>query len=265
MRKTFRRLNNKDYWDKRWSDIPADKPMTNDQVYPLKYALKTVKDDNGRILEAGTGAGRVQRYYHDRGRDIVGFDFIEIAVSKLKEIDPTLKVDVGDITNLKYDDESFKYLLAFGLYHNLENGLDKAVDETYRVLEAGGSLCASHRADNIQTKITDWLTDRRASKISKNDNKEFHKMNLTHSEFKRAFEKAGFIIESIEPVENMPILYKFRFFRAVNHKVFNENIARSEGYRLSKLGQFCQDFLMYFFPHQFCNIYVLIAHKKSNQ
>ena len=58
MRKTFRRLNNKDYWDKRWSDIPADKPMTNKQVYPLKYALKTVKDVKGKILEAGTGAGQ---------------------------------------------------------------------------------------------------------------------------------------------------------------------------------------------------------------
>ena len=48
-------------------------------------------------------------------------------------------------------------------------------------------------------------------------------MNLSRSEFKRAFEKAGFIIESIEPVENMPILYKFRFFRAkpINRKKNN--------------------------------------------
>ncbi len=263
MRKTFRRLNNKDYWDKRWSDIPADKPMTNKQVYPLKYALKTVKDVKGKILEAGTGAGRVQRYYHDQGMDIVGFDFIEVAIEKLKAIDPTLKAEVGDITNLKYENESFKYILAFGLYHNLENGLDKAIDESYRVLENGGSICASHRADNIQTKLTDWLTERRVPTNLKNKNSEFHKMNLSRSEFKKAFEKAGFIIESIEPVENMPILYKFEFFRAKNHKIFDENIARAEGYRLSKFGQLCQDLLMYFFPNQFCNIYVLIAHKKN--
>ena len=130
MRKTFRKQNNKDYWDKRWSDIPADNPMTNTQVYPLKYALKTIKDEEGKILEAGTGAGRVQRYYHDRGMDILGFDFIEVAIEKLKAIDPTLKADVGDITNLKYENESFKYILAFGLYHNLEHGLEKAIDET---------------------------------------------------------------------------------------------------------------------------------------
>ena len=261
MRITRRNTWVKDYWNKRWDDLPADKPMTNDQVYPLKYALKTVTDEKGKILEAGTGAGRVQRYYHDRGMDIVGFDFIEVAITKLKEIDPSLKVEVGNITDLHFANASFKYILAFGLYHNLEQGLEKAVAETYRVLEAGGSVCASHRADNIQTKLTDWLAARRAPKNSGDKAKEFHKMNLTRSEFRQVFEGAGFFIESIEPVENMPILYKFAFFRAPSHKQFDENKARAEGYRLSWFGQKCQHFLMSVFPDQFCNIYVLIAHK----
>jgi ubiquinone/menaquinone biosynthesis C-methylase UbiE len=71
---------------------------------------------------------------------------------------------VGDITDLRFENESFKYILAFGLYHNLEHGLDQSIKETYRVLENGGSVCASFRADNIQTKLTDWLTERRASR-----------------------------------------------------------------------------------------------------
>ena len=88
-------------------------------------------------------------------------------------------------------------------------------------------------------------------------------MNLTRNEFKRAFEKLGFSVDSIAPVENMPILYKFSFFRTRTHKVFDENIARAEGYKLSKFGQLCQDFLMRIFPNQFCNIYVLIGHKTT--
>ena len=117
MRKTYRRMNNKDYWEKRWDDIPADHPMENNQVYPLKYATEIIKDDNGKILEAGCGAGRILRYYHNHGADIVGIDFIKVAIEKLKKIDPTLKVEVGDITNLRFDNESFKYILAFGLYN----------------------------------------------------------------------------------------------------------------------------------------------------
>jgi hypothetical protein len=63
-------------------------------------------------------------------------------------------------------------------------------------------------------------------------------------------------------VENMPILYKFAIFRSSSHKKFDENIARAEGYCLSWLGQRLQNFLMRYFPDQFCNIYVLIANKE---
>ena len=42
MRKTYRYLNVKDYWNTRWTDIPADQPMKNSQIYPLKYAEQIV-------------------------------------------------------------------------------------------------------------------------------------------------------------------------------------------------------------------------------
>jgi SAM-dependent methyltransferase len=262
MRITYRSANNRDYWTKRWDDVPADVPMENLDVYPLKYAQMTVRDKTGKILEAGCGAGRVLRYYHNRGYDILGFDFIDVAISKLKEIDPTLQVEVGDISNLRFSDQSFKYILAFGLYHNLEHGLDRSIQETYRVLEKGGVVCASFRADNIQTKLTDWLAARKAKRKSgASDTPAFHKMNLTRSEYAQLFTRAGFAIDFIGGVENMPILYKFAAFRSGDHKQFDENKARAEGYRLSWFGQRLQNFLMRFFPDQFCNIYVLIASK----
>lgn len=262
MRVTFRSANNKDYWTKRWEDIPADAPMENSSVYPLKYAQMTVKDKTGKVLEAGCGAGRILRYYHDRGYDIIGIDFIDVVIDKLKGIDPTLQAEVGDITNLTFADQSFQYVLAFGLYHNLEHGLDKAILETHRVLEKGGAVCASFRADNIQTKLTDYLADKKARiRGRENITRSFHKMNLTRSEYEQLFIRAGFIIDFVGPVENMPILYKFAIFRSSGHKAFDENKARMEGYRLSWFGQRLQNFLMRFSPDQFCNIYVLIAHK----
>ena len=88
-------------------------------------------------------------------------------------------------------------------------------------------------------------------------------MNLTKNEFSLLFKDHGFEIVNIYPVENMPILYKFSFFRSKLHKEFNENIARSEGYRLSRFGQKLQNILMKYFPDQFCNIFVLIASKSK--
>jgi SAM-dependent methyltransferase len=262
MRITYRRANNKDYWTKRWDDIPADVPMENASAYPLKYAQLTVKDKDGRILEAGCGAGRILRYYHQRGYNIVGIDFIDIAVRKLNEIDPSLQVEVGDITNLRFPDQSFRHVLAFGLYHNLEHGLDRAISETYRVLQEGGSVCASFRADNIETRLTDWLAERRARSRNANGKPRFfHKMNLTRSEYKQLFVRAGFVVEAVFPVENMPVLYKFALFRSAGHRRFDENRARAEGYRLSWFGRRLQNLLLRFFPDQFCNIYVVIARK----
>ena len=261
MRVTWRKNGVKNYWANRWNDIPADEPMTNCNSYPLRYALETVNSKDGAILEAGCGAGRILRYYHDLGYDITGFDFIEVAVNKLKKVDCSLKVEVGDITQLKYKNEQFRYLLAYGLYHNLETGLDDAVKESWRVLEKGGRICASFRADNIQTRLTDWLANKKNKEVKSDESLGFHKLNLTRKEFTSVFEKAGFVIDKVFPVENMPILYKFSFFRARSHKNFNENIARSEGYKLSFLGKFLQRILMKLFPNQFCNIYVIIATK----
>jgi SAM-dependent methyltransferase len=252
MRITYRTRGAKDYWLARWKEISVDNAMENLDAYPLKYANMIINSKEGKILEAGCGAGRILRYYHDNGHNIVGFDYIETVISKLKAVDPSLKVEVGDITNLKYKDTSFKYVLAFGLYHNLEHGLSDAINETYRILEKEGIVCASFRADNFQTKLTDWLADRKANrKFNKGEQKAFHKMNLTREEFKKLFVDAGFEINFLGPVENMPILYKFAIFRSTGHRNFNENIARSEGYRLSWIGTRIQNFLMKFLASHF--------------
>jgi hypothetical protein len=86
-------------------------------------------------------------------------------------------------------------------------------------------------------------------------------MNLTKKEFVDLFRKKNFLIKNIYPVENMPFLYKFRFFREKNQKEFNENRARRDGYQFSFFGKIIQYLLIKFFPDQFCNIYVLIAKK----
>lgn len=264
MRITYRDKIVKDYWAKRWTDIPVDHAMINDTVYPLKYAKQTIKAKDGLILEAGCGAGRILRYYHALGYNIIGIDYIEAVIEKIKEIDPLLRVEVGDITNLAFKDETFKYVLAFGLYHNLENGLEEALRETYRVIMTGGYICSSFRADNLQNRLTDWLAQRKI-KLSVNTESAnlrlFHKRNLTRHEFVFLFKKAGFKIISVDQVVNMPLLYKFASFRATTHKIFDENIARKEGYQLSWIGRKIQNIIMKYFPDQFCNIYVLIAQK----
>ncbi|BFR50083.1 class I SAM-dependent methyltransferase [Nitratidesulfovibrio sp. HK-II] len=261
MRVTYRSRDNKDYWEKRWSAIPADEPMENEDAYPLRYALMaTGNAPKGWILEAGCGAGRLLRYYHALGAPIRGFDFIPSVVDKLKKADPSLDVTTGDICSLDYPDESFSHVLAFGLYHNLPpDMLGRALLETRRVLKPGGVLCASFRADNMTTRVTDWLRQRETKSAATPD--RFHKLNLSEAEFRAALVSNGFTVDSMHYVVNMPVLYKFRFFRHATHKTFDEHKMRLEGCRLNLLGALLQSFLLKFAPSQYCNIYVALARR----
>lgn len=258
MRKTFRDKKNLDYWTLRWSSINEDKPMQNADEYPLKYANMIIDNKKEKILEAGCGAGRILRYYHEKNFDIIGIDFISEAINKLKDADQSLKVECGNILNLNFKDEYFDKILAFGLYHNFHSEeLKKSINETYRVLKKGGKICASFRADNVQEFIIDWINQDKQL-----INKEFHKLNLKKKEFISLFQNNGFKIDKVFSVQNMPFLYKFSFFRSTDHKKFDENKARIEGYKLSVLGNFIQNLLFKFFPDSFCNVYLLIGVKK---
>ena len=257
MRKTYRGEDTRSYWQRRWRNIPADAPMENEQAYPLCYALAATQDGSGPILEAGCGAGRLLRYFFDRGRDIVGIDYISDAIAKLKEADPALPVEVGDVTAMRFADGAFDYVLAFGLYHNFEPPLVmQALRETARVMRRGGVLCASFRADNLCNRINDWLKERSDPGGSRS---EFHKLNLRKDEFCLLLEAVGFVVERLEYVENMSLLYKFPLWRAGGGKTMNENEARSGGYSLNPAGRFIQSILMRFFPASFCNVYVATA------
>lgn len=269
MRITHRQAGHKDYWEKRWQALPVDEPMSNPDVYPLKYALLATADNPGPILEAGCGAGRILRYFQNQGREILGFDYIASVVAKLKAFDERLQVNVADVTCMPYAEGAFSSVLAFGLLHNLPmEACQQGMSEMQRVLKPGGRVCISFRADNLQNWLNDyWLGPLSSGKKhnAKNTSAEqahsaFHKMNLTVDELKALVIEAGFDIEYFDAVQNMPLLYKFALFRTKMHRQFDESLARAEGYRLSWLGSILQNVLMRF-PNAFCNLYVVVARK----
>lgn len=264
MRATFRAHSGVHaYWQARWDAVPADEDKLNLDRYPGIYAKEVMSRIDGPVLEAGCGAGRVLRHFHDHGCEIIGIDYISDILAKIREADSSIQLASADIMTLPFRDEVFSGVLAFGLYHNLELGLIHALHETRRTLRPGGLLCASFRADNIQNRILDKMADRQSAlnltKSYSPQDKKFHKMNYRKRELEGAFMNSGFTIESLRLVENMSFLYKFAPFRAKGHKKFNEITARAEGYKLSTTGQAIQSFMTAFSPSEFCNVYVVIA------
>ena len=141
MRETYRSEDNKTYWTKRWDSIDADEIMENTEKYPLKYTLEAIslKNENQKILEAGCGAGRILSYLYNKNYNVVGIEFIDSAVKKIKIKNPEQQVYTMDILKTTFNDEEFDTILAFGLYHNfqLEN-FKKSLIETKRILKNDG-------------------------------------------------------------------------------------------------------------------------------
>ena len=238
--------------------------MVNLSAYPIKYSLACTQKSNGPILEVGCGGGRILRYYHNRGNFIVGFDYVTEIVERLKQSDSSLNLTVGDIKKLGFRDSTFGCVLAFGVFHNIETDMASAIREASRVLRSGGLMCASFRADNLNTRLNDWLWNR-SHRSSRATSRIFHKVNLTKLEILQRVSDCGFSVSQIVPAENMPLLYKFPLFRERAQKQFNENAGRLDGYRLSRLGRLVQNFLMWLAPNAFCNLFVVFATKTDNQ
>ena len=160
MRITYRNKSVRNYWQQRWDAVSIDDAMENEHTYPLCCALSILSassKETAKILEAGCGTGRILIRLAADGFDVVGIDFIPTAIKKIKERAPSIQAEVGDITKLRFKDNTFSHVLAFGLYHNFDmEMMTAALRETARVMQPNGLICMSFRADNLQNKINDY-------------------------------------------------------------------------------------------------------------
>jgi len=92
----------------------------------------------GRILEAGCGLGRIIIYLSKGGYNIEGIELNEDAVRKVKDFDKNLKIIVGDILKMSYEDNSFDAVISLGVIEHFEEGPQKALKEMHRILKPGG-------------------------------------------------------------------------------------------------------------------------------
>jgi ubiquinone/menaquinone biosynthesis C-methylase UbiE len=242
--------------------------MSNTAAYPLKYALKTVNNPNGRILEVGCGPGRILRYFQQNRMNIVGVDYVASILRRLKSEESLSKLIIANVIELPFPDYSFDYLLAFGVYHGFSDRMlfDGALREACRVVDIDGLICISVRADSYHNRLIDWYKrwKQRGQKSSHQIIKSVHKLSFNRNEFESALKQAGFKVEQTELTSNMPVFYQFRLFRTATHREFNESLGRREGYKLIFPIFILYRLLTIFFPYHASNVIVSIARRMPN-
>jgi SAM-dependent methyltransferase len=111
-----------------------------DDVLPLFSEL--LPRDARRALDLGCGEGRLTRELRRRGYDAVGVDVARALVELACTRDPLGDYRVAAAERLPFEDASFDLIVAFNVLMSVDEPA-RAVDETARVLVAGGRLCAS--------------------------------------------------------------------------------------------------------------------------
>lgn len=261
MRKVFRFEDNQDYWDRRWSEAGQDADHFADlTIYPIRYAEMVMGDPGARALEIGCGLGRVVKHYASQGFAISGIERSMVAVERLNAQAPTLDVRQGDVMTLPFADATFDVVMAFGLFHNLENGLNQALAETARCLRPGGAFAISMRPDNLESRLNEaywrWRNRRRTGKP------RFHKMLVGEREFSAILGRHGLRAEQAHYAGNMPILYRVPVLRD-RRPGETEDQRRSRGYRLNPAGRLLQRALSALAPFQMCNVLVYVGRKEG--
>jgi SAM-dependent methyltransferase len=112
---------------------------------------------DGRVLDAGCGAGHPVLSRLADGRPIVGLDFSHEQVARATDVAPG-RVVQGDMTALPFADDAFAAVTAF--YSVIHVPFDQHLDvyeEFARVLEPDGTLLVTVGAEDWSGRNDDWL------------------------------------------------------------------------------------------------------------
>jgi len=125
----------------RWDEIYKkgahwEKGSSKNMQLFIKYLNK-----GDRVLDAGCGSGQDSIFLAKQGFEVWGIDISNEAIKKAKKNKEKYKLEnlhflVGDIQNLKFEDEFFDAIYSGWVLHNLP--LEKPASEIHRVLKKRG-------------------------------------------------------------------------------------------------------------------------------
>jgi ubiquinone/menaquinone biosynthesis C-methylase UbiE len=131
-----------------------NKPLDK-KLYDLFFERVVNK---GQVLEIGCGPGEIANYLKMKGVDIIGIDLSDKMVEIAKSLNPFIVFRVGDIFDLKFENNSIAGIVAPYLIVNftLEDVLN-AFSEMNRVLMPHGQLLLSFHSGDEELVIDDFF------------------------------------------------------------------------------------------------------------
>ncbi len=130
-----------EYWDRKYEADGVQRDDPEEYRKQLFYPLLTKYLEKGeKYLDAGCGLGGWLAFLRARGYDVQGTEISKRAIELVKQLDPTLPVQTGDVKNLPFPDASFDGYICIGTWEYAEDETENVAKEANRVLKRGGHL-----------------------------------------------------------------------------------------------------------------------------
>lgn len=157
----------KKIWDQLWGEKEFSEWDSSSQII-YETLIKEAGDIRGkRILEAGSGTGRISLRLASEGADVTLLDFSEIAIeqSRTRFDNHGLKADfiIGDIMNMAdIPDNSYDIVWNSGvLEHFDKNQLFSSLTEMKRILKTDGMLITINpNAKSLLYRLGKWYMEK---------------------------------------------------------------------------------------------------------
>lgn len=136
--------NTADRWGDYWLTVKEDKSKLDINSYPIFPAIEHIKND-GLILEAGCGLGRLAKWLKENNFKVVAMELEEYSVQKLKKDAPSMDCVRADACSLPFRERSFRYVFLMGVIDvfSAEEKRESSLDEAERVLDNQGTAFIS--------------------------------------------------------------------------------------------------------------------------
>jgi SAM-dependent methyltransferase len=113
----------------------------NNTRYKIWGSVKIFMDGlpkDASVLELGCGNGKNMLYRSDINIKGIDISNEQVIICKRKN----LNVEKGNVTELKFDNNSFDFMICIATYHHLDNDVDrqKCLKEMYRCLKYNGEV-----------------------------------------------------------------------------------------------------------------------------
>ena len=121
-----------EFWEKIWQHSPTTMKALAAQADPrLVRECSRHLPPKAKLLEGGCGSGVYLARFAEMGYQVVGVDFAQRTVARLKTALPDLDIQVGDIRNLPFQNNTFDAYYSGGVIEHFEDGLMPQIKEAY--------------------------------------------------------------------------------------------------------------------------------------